>query len=230
MEKLLFVDDDKNILKINRSYFENKGFIVYTAETFKQAIDCLEKNSIDCAILDILLAGEDGFLLCEKIRKELTLPIIFLTSLSQKDFLYRGFSVGGDDYITKPYDIVELEMRIIASLNRSRTATAPKQRQLVFPPLTIDVHACMVFINNKVVALTTSEFDILLLLASSPNNVFSAEYIYRNVWRMPDLNNTSTVQVHIARLRRKLIEACPERSFLGTVWKKGYKFIPNDEK
>lgn len=229
MTCLLFVDDDHNILKINRTYFEGRGFSVYTAENAQMALDLLKNFTIDCAILDILMPNNDGFFLCEKIRERESMPIIFLTSLSQKDFLYRGFEMGGDDYVTKPYDLLELEMRILSIIKRRLSLHSTKQK-LSFPPLFIDDSACTVFADKKEIPLTAYEFDILYLLASSPDQVFSPESIYRKVWKLPDLEKVATVQVHIARLRHKLEEACPGHSYLKTIWKKGYKFTRTTEK
>ena len=204
MPYLLFVDDDSNVLNINRNYFESRGFSVSVAQTADQALDHVKKYPVDCVVLDIMMPGFDGFLLCRRFKTQMTAPVIFLTSLTEKEYLYQGFSLGGDDFLTKPWDLKE------------------------FPPLTIDAGTRQASIGNVCVPLTAYEFDILLLLARSPGHVFSPDSIYREIWKLPDLDNTQTVKVHVARMRHKMEAACPGHSFIGTVWKQGYRFLPEN--
>lgn len=225
MSCLLFVDDDKNILDINRGFFANKGFTVYTASDFEEACKYLKGYPVDCLVLDILMPGTDGISVCEKIREHRSVPIIFLTGLTEKEFLYRGFTVGCDDFMTKPYDLLELEMRILAAVKRHKGAVLQNQ-VLHFGPLTIDESRRRVAIGASEIMLTSYELDILLLLARHPEQIFSKQEIYHEVWHMPDIDNTQTIQVHLARMRHKLEKACPERVFIKTVWKQGYQFSP----
>lgn len=230
MDYLLFIDDDKNILDINRVYFERNGFQVSTASSYDAALNNLRTTIPDCVILDILMPGMDGLTACRKIKKQYNVPILFLTSISEKEYLYRGFSLGCDDFLTKPYDFLELKMRITALIRRVKNGQSKACATLVFPPLSIDERKHLVTIDEKEVPLTAYEFDILLLLASHPDEVFSMKEIYHQVWKLPDIENAQTVQVHLARMRHKLEHICPDHSFIRTVWKQGYKFYHEQKK
>ncbi len=222
MSRVLFVDDDPAILRVNRIYFESRRYLVHTAQSREQAEQLLEKYPIDCIVLDILMPGVDGWALCREWKAKRSIPIVFLTSLTEQDCLYRGFELGADDYITKPYELRELELRVKARI-RQQTETAPAER-LVFPPLVIDADGRQVLLENVRIPLTAYEFDILLLLARSPGKVFSMATIYREIWNLPDLGNAQTVRVHLARMRHKLEDACPNRRFIEVVWGKGFLF------
>ena len=230
MKRLLFVDDDPNILKINKLYFEPYGYTVDTALDVPNALERLSNFTYDCIILDVVLKpGENGYRLCTEIRKTSNAPIIFLTSLTEQDFLYQGFSVGGDDYMTKPYDPKELKIRIEARINRYRN-TSQDENTLSFPPLHINLSTRQITLNEEVINLTGVEFDILILLASNPGKLYMPDVIYKEVWKMPDLNATHTVQTHIARLRRKLDKLSPDHHFIQTQWGKGYLFVTPPQK
>lgn len=224
MLNLLLVDDDPNILRIHRDYFEAHGFSVSTCEGAAQAFDYAETFPVDCVILDIMMPGMDGLELCRRFKAKLTAPMIFLTSLTEKEYLYQGFSFGGDDFLTKPCDLRELEIRVRTRISQ-KTNSWLRVERLEFLPLVVDISTRQVLINDCPVALTAYEFDILLLLARSPDHVFSPGEIYREVWQLPDLGSAQTVKVHVARMRHKLEAACPGQTFVGTVWKQGYRFI-----
>lgn len=223
MPHLLLVDDDPNILKINRDYFESRGFYVTACDTPEQAIAHGEQFPVDCVILDIMMPGMDGFALCRQFKARMDAPVIFLTGFTEKEYLYQGFSFGGDDFLTKPCDLRELEVRVNARISQNQGGKFREER-LDFPPLMVNVGIRQVLVNGTPVQLTAYEFDILLLLVRSPGHVFSPEGIYREVWKLPDLENAQTVKVHVARMRHKLEEACPGLTFITTVWKQGYRF------
>lgn len=225
---LLFVDDDKNILEINQRFFTDKGFTVHTAPGMDEALTCLDGCPVDCVILDILMPGFDGIAVCEKIREHKSVPILFLTGLTEKEFLYRGFTAGCDDYLTKPYDLLELEMRVIAAVKRHKGSVLPEQI-LRFGPLTIDEGKRRASVDGREIPLTSYEFEILLLLAKHPGQMFPSREIYREVWQLPDLESTQTVQVHLGRMRHKLEQACSDWEFVKTVWKQGYHFDPTEK-
>lgn len=229
MLHLLFVDDDPTILKINRDYFEARGFCVTTCENAERAFEHVEKFPVDCIILDIMMPGVGGFELCKRFKSQVTAPVIFLTGFTEKEYLYQGFSLGGDDFLTKPCDLRELEIRVNTRISQNSYGKLRAER-LEFPPLVIDIGTRQAFVNSTVVPLTAYEFDILLLLARSPGHLFSPEAIYREVWKLPDLENAQTVKVHVARMRHKLEAACPGRAFVGTAWKLGYRFLLEEKK
>ena len=228
MPHLLFVDDDKSLLALNQEYFESRGFSVALCENAKLALDYINKYPVDCVILDIMMPGIDGFELCRYFKSRITAPIIFLTSYIEKEYLYQGFHFGGDDFLTKPCDLRELEIRINIRISQSIQGHL-KAEIYKYPPLTINSGSREVYINDIKVPLTGFEFDILLLLARNPDHVFSLKTIYHEIWKLPDLENAKTVKVHVARMRHKLETACPNRKFIGTVWKQGYRFIVNDK-
>ncbi|MEG1190501.1 MAG: response regulator transcription factor [Oscillospiraceae bacterium] len=229
MENLLCVDDDKAILRIITRYFSPLGFSVFTASTSQEALELLKRQPIDCVILDIMLPGVDGFELCKAFKGMITAPIIFLTSLTEREIMYQGFSIGGDDFMTKPFDLHELELRVRARISQNRES-ALRPTVLDFSPLTLDLGSRLAAGWGKTLPLTAYEFDILLLLAQNPERLFSQEEIYRSVWKLPDLTNAQTVKVHVARLRHKLETAMPEQNYIGTVWKRGYQFLPKSKK
>ncbi len=226
MACVLFVDDDKNLLTINSAYFQRHGYETAVATDRVSALSILDHKTVDCIVLDILLSsGEEGFDLCEELKTRTDTPVLFLTCLTGQEYLYRGFAVGGDDYLTKPYDLKELLLRVEARLRRGRNHDL-NANILHFPPMTIDTASRQVTINGRLVSLTGNEFDILLLLATSDREPFSPERIYQQVWKMAYLDSVQTVRVCMARLRQKLDTACPEHRFIQTAWGKGYLFVP----
>ena len=223
MATLLFIDDDESFLRTNRIYFEGRGERVLAAQSYHQGLELLKGQPVDCVILDILMPGTDGWEACRMLKERSQVPIIFLTSLSERECPYRGFDLGADDYITKPYDFRELELRIRARIAQNRPSSA-QSRLLFFPPLEIDQAGRRATVQGKTIPLTAYEFDILLLLAQAPGRVFQLEEIYQAVWNQPDLGNTTAVRSHLSRMRHKLEEACPTRQFIDLVWGRGFFF------
>lgn len=221
MPTVLFLDDDASILRINRVYFESRDYKVLTSASFPEAQDLLTREHVDCVVLDVLMPGTDGWEVCRRLRERGGPPIIFLTSLDEKECMYRGFELGAFDYVTKPYELRELELRVKAKLWQSAGGPA---EVLSFPPLTIEPEGRTARVNGKPLALTTYEFDVLLLLARNPEKVFSLEEIYRQVWKRPDLGRTETARNRVAQMRHKLEGACPDRLFIDRVWGKGFVF------
>lgn len=221
MPSVLFLDDDVSFLRINQVYFESRGYTVMTANHFDQAEGILREHAVDCIVLDVLMPGVDGWEACRRLKGVLDTPVLFLTSLSEQECLYRGFELGADDYMTKPYEFRELELRIKARLRRRGDGST---ETLSYPPLTIDRSGRKAEIDGKALSLTAYEFDILLLLASHPGQVFSLEEIYRQVWHQPDLGRTESTRIRVAQMRHKLEDACPDRVFIDRVWGKGFVF------
>lgn len=221
MPTVLFLDDDASFLRINQVYFESRGYTVLTADQFDQAERLLREQAADCIVLDVLMPGVDGWEACRRLKEAQDTPILFLTSLSEQECLYRGFELGADDYMTKPYEFRELELRI-----KARTFTGKKKnlKQLNFQSLSIFPESRRAEIDGRVLNFTSYEFDILLLLASHPGQVFSLEEIYRQVWQQPDLGRTESARIRVAQMRHKLEDACPDRVFIDRVWGKGFVF------
>ena len=227
IDNILIIEDEKAIQSVLYELLTEAGYRVTLANDGLEGLSQFEKQYFSLILLDIMMPGFDGFLLCRRFKTQMTAPVIFLTSLTEKEYLYQGFSLGGDDFLTKPWDLKELEMRIRTRISQCSNRSLKGER-LEFPPLTIDAGTRQASIGNVCVPLTAYEFDILLLLARSPGHVFSPDSIYREIWKLPDLDNTQTVKVHVARMRHKMEAACPGHSFIGTVWKQGYRFLPEN--
>ncbi len=205
-QKILIVDDDKNIAEVLEFNLRNEGFEV---ESVYSAEEALQKNISDfnLILLDVMMGGMSGFKMAETIRKENSaIPIIFLTAKDTENDMLTGFSVGGDDYISKPFSIKEVIARVKAVLKRRNTNSAETttKNKLVFNQFVIDLNLKEVVIDGKSIALTKTEFEILIMLAQKPESVFSREMIIDNVWKETPFITERTVDVHVTRLRKKL--------------------------
>ncbi len=205
-QKILIVDDDKNIAEVLEFNLRNEGFEV---ESVYSAEEALKKNYSDfhLILLDVMMGGMSGFKMAETIRKENnTTPIIFLTANDTENDMLTGFSVGGDDYISKPFSIKEVIARVKAVIKR-RNATIPEvitENKLVFNHFVIDLNSKEVIIDGASITLTKTEFEILTMLAQKPESVFSRENIIDTVWKETPFITERTVDVHVTRLRKKL--------------------------
>lgn len=226
MATVLFIDDDMSLLRVNRVYFEKHGFRVFTAKGFSPAKEIWMRETIDCIVLDVLMPQTDGWEICRQLQGPDMPPVIFLTSLTEQECIYRGFELGAVDYLTKPYELRELELRVNA---RIKGTHKPWLKPLAFGRLTVDAFGRQALISGESLALTAYEFDILLLLASQPERVFSLEEIYRAIWKLPDLGNVQTVRTHLARMRCKLEEALPDCRYIGRRWGRGFYFCPDGQ-
>lgn len=205
-KRILVVDDEPDLREILQCNLENAGYLVDTAASAEEALSTLRPDHA-LILLDVMLGGMSGFRMAEKLRKELKnpVPIIFLTAKNEENDLLTGFSAGGDDYIAKPFSLHEVLARIKAVLRRTTAQVAPKS-ELTVGNITIDYTRKLVRVEGQDVRLSPKEFGILSLLASSPGRVFSREEILAEVWRGESYVLDRTVDVHIARVRRKLGE------------------------
>lgn len=219
MERLLFVDDDMEILKINKVYFENRGYLADTAADAITALSCLSEHDYQCIILDIHMERTDGFCLCRTIRANYNIPVIFLTNLTEEEIMVESFDCGGDDYITKPYLLKELEMRIRARI-RNAKLFEPASRP---SGLSIDNEQKQAYIGNLPLNLTVNEFEILRFLIQHKGIPYRQEEIYRAVWG-ETCYNTHSIQILIMRIRKKIKVLSPEKEYIKTQWGKGYIF------
>jgi len=204
--KILIVDDDRNICEILEFNFGNEGFY---AECAYSAEDALTKPLDDFAviILDVMMGGMSGYAMAKKLRAEGNrIPIIFLTAKDTEDDLLAGFSSGGDDYISKPFSIKEVIARVKAVVKRTEQSPKPdiSNRKLVFEKIVIDAESKELTIEGKKIALTKTEFEILILLAENPEKTYSRENIIDRVWKETTFVIERTVDVHITRLRKKM--------------------------
>jgi len=218
----LIADDELDIVKMLAAFFSGKGYNVLTAangiDTIKQA-----ERKPDIILLDINMPGLDGLSVCERIRDHVSCPILFLSARIEDADKVKGFSVGGDDYIVKPFSLVELEARVRAHLRREARHSFSTQIKFA-GELTIDYAERCIFIKENRITLARKEFDIVELLSSNPGQVFDKERIYERVWGYDSEGDSSVVAEHIRRIRTKLA-AFTEKPFIETVWGCGYKWI-----
>lgn len=226
MAKILVVDDEKVMVKGIRFNLENEGYTVDVGYNGRQAVDLARANDYDLIILDLMMPEVDGLEACMEIRSFSSVPIIMLTARSQDTDKLLGFEYGADDYITKPFNILEVKARVKALLRRS-AATKRQQEQdkrLTSGGLTIDLDARAAWKNDQPVELTAREFDLLELLMKHPNRVYSREQLLNQVWGYEYTGEYRTVDVHIRRLREKVEDDPASPTLLCTKWGVGYYF------
>ena len=222
---ILVLDDEKEITELVELYLRNEGYRVRCFYTGEEALASVEQAPPDLAVLDVMLPDMDGFSVCREIRKKYTFPILMLTARVEDMDKINGLAIGADDYITKPFNPLELVARVKAQLRRYT-----RYNEASAPDLSIDVgnlsicketHTCT--LNGKRVNLTPIEFDILWLLCENRGKVISAEELFEKVWGDKFLDCNNTVMVHIRRLREKLHEPPRNPRIIKTVWGVGYK-------
>lgn len=226
MKRLLFVDDDIDFLESNRLYFERKQYEVFCVSKARDAISLLSSASADCIILDIDMPDSTGFEICQKIRGISAVPIIFLSGLSDIKNRIASFQAGGDDFLAKPYDILELELRIEARIRKNEEVFFSDI--LHFGGLCIDENRRTITYNQKPGEFSVLQFDIVALMARNPGKVFSYEQLYDQVWKEPIVKSRHNLQVAVATVRQKLARLCDGRQYIRTVSRKGYYFTSDE--
>lgn len=226
MPTILIIEDEQSIAELMRDYLEVNGFESDIAVTGDEGLRKALENPYDLILLDLMLPGMDGLELCKAIRAELDIPILMVTARKEDIDKIRGFDRGADDYIEKPFNPNELVARVKAHISRFNrlvnrdTGDGPIQ----FKGLEIDRLSRRVTVNGNEKMLTAKEFDLLLFLATNPNQVFSKEHLFERIWGFDSLGDLTTVTVHIRKLREK-IEASPsDPEFIETIWGVGYRF------
>lgn len=224
MSKVLMVDDDSMVLGDNKQYFEAMGYEILCAQNAADAGKIISTAALDCIVLDVDLPDESGFDLCIRIREKTGLPIVFLSGYSEEQSRIRGLSIGGDDYVCKPYSLQELELRVRSRIKAGRSAQPPMP--LYFDRLSINPSDRTVSYENASVNFSTFEFDVLYFLAKHPKQVFTYDQIYDQIWCAPVNRGVKSLQMIIVRIRRKLMDLCPEHEYIQTIRRKGYLFVP----
>lgn len=223
--KILVVDDDPSIRNLIHRFLSQKNYQIESAATGKTALAIFEQFNPDLVILDVNLPDTLGFQLCQQMQQSTGVFVLMLTSRSDAADKIQGFSQGADDYLTKPFDLQELEYRIGAILKRQRTTTPlVKSQLLVFEKLTIDHISRIVTLNDQIVALTALEFDLLYFLASHPNRVWRRSELIQAVWDYDYVGDQRVVDVHIGQIRRKIELEGIQPQLIQTVRGVGYKF------
>lgn len=220
--RILLVDDDPGGRTFWADILRSHGCTVQLAENGEDALKLASEETYDCVLLDVMIPGEDGFSICERLRKMVKTPVIFLSCLTESEKQVEGFAAGGIDYITKdtPAELfwAKVETRIKLAIS-DRT-------QLRYGPLLLDLAGRRVLVGEKELLLTPIEFDILWHLSEHVGHIFTPEEIFGIVWGGQPWDGGQTVQIHMSRLRRKLEKACVEHRFIETVWGQGYRFVP----
>ena len=227
--KILVVDDEQNILDVVRAYLEKEDFVVFTAMDGEAALDIYNKETIHLIVLDLMLPKITGEEICSKIRSTSRVPIIMLTAKVEEDEKIEGISIGADDYLTKPFSVRELVVRVRALLRRSYKNFAPMADILTFDngDLEVNIKKMIVKKQGEVVSLTTNEFKILTIFLMNPEKVFSREELVEKAFGIDYEGFDRTVDTYIKNIRQK-IECNPkEPLYIMTVYGMGYKFIPN---
>ena len=227
-KKILVIEDEKNIAELERDYLEANGYEVEIAIDGKSGLDRALESDFDLVILDVMLPGIDGFEVCRQIRKSKECPVLMVSAKKDEIDKIRGLGLGADDYITKPFSPSELVARVTAHISRYERLTSkgeePVNYVINIGNLSIDKNARRVFINDEEVSLTNKEFDLLVFLASNPNVVFSKDTIFDKIWGLDAIGETSTVTVHINRIREKIEDDSSNPQYIETVWGAGYRF------
>lgn len=224
---IIVVDDEKEIRNLIGIYLENEGYKVIKAENGIKALEILEKEKIDLIILDIMMPDMDGIEACTKIREEKNMPIIMLSAKTEDMDKIWGLTAGADDYMTKPFNPLELIARVKSQLRRYKRFNVQNayinEDVIEIDELIINIATHEVKVGENKVRLTPREFDILELLSRNKGIVFSIEKIYERVWREEFLKSDNTVMVHIRKLREKIEEDPRKPKYVKTVWGVGYK-------
>ena len=220
-KKILIVEDEANIRELLRLYLEREGYTVLEAENGVEGIKKWKSDKPDMLLLDVMMPVMDGWAVCREIRAESDVPIIMLTAKSETADRVSGLEMGADDYIVKPLEMPEVIARVRAVFRRMAPDDAPEK--LSFDNLVIDKQAYDLVIKGKRVDAPPKEIELLYFLASSPNRVFTRAHLLDDVWGFDYFGDTSTVVVHVKRLREKL-EGVSDKWELKTVWGVGYKF------
>ena len=225
--KILVVDDEALLVKGIRFNLQNEGYEVITGSNGLEAVQQVQDQHPDLVVLDVMMPEMDGLTACGKIREFSDVPIIMLTAKTDDMDKLLGFDHGVDDYLTKPFNILELKARIRALLRRSGSSSAkaqPAANTLTIGTITLDLDARNAYRNGQLADLTAKEFDVIEFLMRNPNHVYSREALLDTIWAYEYRSDIRTVDVHIRRLREKLEENPAEPKYILTKWGVGYYF------
>ncbi|WP_369800215.1 response regulator [Anaerosalibacter sp. Marseille-P3206] len=223
--KILIVDDEKVFVKGLRYSLEQDQYVIDTAYDGYEALEKSKKKQFDLIILDLMLPGIDGLEVCQKIRQDSQVPIIMLTAKGEDINKILGLEYGADDYLTKPFNILELKARIKAILRRANMRSTKITDQVIqIDDFTINPLGRKLTVRGNEVNLTAKEFDLLLLLASNPGKVFTREELLETIWGYEYFGDLRTVDVHIRRLREKIERDSSQAEYILTKWGVGYYF------
>lgn len=223
---ILIVDDDENIRNLVSIYLENEGFKTIKVDNANKALEVLEEKNIELILLDIMMPQIDGIEACIKIRKDKNMPIIMMSAKSEDMDKIHGLTAGADDYITKPFNPLELIARVKSQLRRYQKyndGSSTIKSVIEIGDLIVNTDTRQVYISEKEVRLTPKEFDILELLSRNKGIVFSIRKIYEEIWKEDFFKSDNTVAVHITKIREKIEVDSKKPIYIKTIWGVGYK-------
>lgn len=220
--RILLVDDDPAECVFWADILQRHGCVVRLAQNGREALQRISEEPFDCVLLDVMIPGEDGFSVCERIRKLAEVPVVFLSCLTEADRQVEGFAAGGVDYITKDTPAALFWAKVETRIR----LTGAERTQLCYGPLLLDLTGRRVLINEEELALTPVEFDLLWHLSENAGHVYTPEALFDMIWGGQVWDGGQTVQTHMSGLRRKLEKACGGHRFIEPVWGQGYRFVP----
>ena len=228
MAKILICDDDADIVAALKIYLASPDYELFTASTGREALESIRENDIDLVLMDIMMPEMDGLAATARLREEFNIPVILLTAKSELSDKVLGLNVGADDYVTKPFDPVEVQARVRSHLRRymrlgGRMEPEPKKDVITIGGVELDDAAKSVTVDGEPVSLTPIEYNILHLLMRNPNRVFSSAQIYELVWNENAIGSEGSVAVHIRHLREKIEINPSDPRYIKVVWGQGYK-------
>ena len=227
MSKILIVEDELSIAELEKDYLELSSFEVDIETDGQSGLERVLSEDYDMLILDLMLPEIDGFEICKRVREEKNIPILMVSAKKDDIDKIRGFGLGADDYITKPFSPSELVARVKAHLaryDRLVGSSMPENDIIEIRGIKIDKTARRVYVNGEEKAFTTKEFDLLTFLASHPNRVFKKEELFNKIWDMESIGDIATVTVHIKKIREKIEFDTSKPQYIETIWGVGYRF------
>lgn len=226
-EKILIVEDDEEIAMVIKEYLEKSGYYAVWASTGREGIDEFKNEEFQLCIIDIMMPEMDGFELCKNIRLKSQVPIIIVSAKSGDLDKVKGLRIGADDYITKPFSLIEIEARVQSHLRRYKMYNQIKNENIwqYKGELEINEDDREVRLKGEDIHITQKEFEILIIMAQNPRRTFTKRELYECIWNEEDIEGNNTVTVHIKSLREKLKDNPKNPRFIETVWGIGYKFI-----
>ena len=225
MYKILICDDERDIRNALRIYLTGEGYAVCEADSGLAALELMQREEVQLVLMDIMMPGMDGMTATARLREQSNVPVILITAKSEDSDKILGLNIGADDYITKPFNPLEVIARVKSQLRRYTALGGAEKApgMLTVGPISMDDGSKQVMVDGAPVSLTPIEYNILKLLLSHPGQVFSSAQIYEQVWNDPAYGSENTVAVHIRHLREKMGDNRRKSDFIKTVWGVGYK-------
>jgi len=230
MKQILIIEDDPSIAELVQDYLGMNGFAVEWADNGLTGLQLALEHRHDLIILDLMLPGMDGLSVLQQIHDDLSCPLLIVSAKQDEFSKIKGFSLGADDYITKPFSLAELLARVHAHVNKYERlrerfgSSEPENAHITINGLRLETGSHRVWRLENEIVLTTKEFELLQFLMTNPNHVYKREELFERIWGMDSLGDAQTVTVHIARLREKIEPNPAKPQYIETIWGSGYRF------